>query len=103
MGPAEPPVLSLRRNGRVASVRVGGRVVISQHEGALAGAAAGLGIVRLTGSCRENLVDGRLVPVLPDWDIGSMEVHAVYASGKTAKPAARAFTDFLIGEFRDAR
>jgi hypothetical protein len=32
-----------------------------------------------------------------------MEVHAVYASGKTIKPAARAFTDFLIGEFRDAR
>jgi DNA-binding transcriptional LysR family regulator len=103
MGPAESPVLSLRRNGRVASVRVGGRVAISQHEGALAGAAAGLGIARLTGSCRENLVNGQLVPVLPDWDIGSMEVHAVYASGKTAKPAARAFTDFLIGQFRDAR
>jgi DNA-binding transcriptional LysR family regulator len=103
IGPAESPVLSLHKDGRVTSVRVGGRVAISQHEGALAGAVAGLGIVRLTGSCREDLVGARLVCVLPDWDIGSMEVHAVYASGKTAKPAARAFTNFLIGEFRAAR
>lgn len=103
MSPTDPSALSLRKNGRVVSVRVGGRVAISQHEGALAGAAAGLGIVRLTGSCRDMVVDGRLVPVLPDWDVGSMELHAVYANGKTIKPAARTFTDFLVGEFRAGR
>jgi hypothetical protein len=33
--------------------------------------------------------------VLPDWDCGSMEVNALFVSGRTIKPAARAFTDFL--------
>ena len=102
IGPTEPSVLSLRKNGRAVSVRVDGRIAISQHEGALAAAAAGLGIVRLTGSCRDMIVDGRLVHVLPDWDVGLMELHAVYANGKTVKPAARSFTDFLVGEFRAA-
>ena len=40
--------------------------------------------------------------VLPDWDFGSMEVNALFVSGKTIKPAARAFTDFLLRELRAA-
>ena len=32
-----------------------------------------------------------------------MEVNALFVSGKTIKPAARAFTDFLLGELRAAR
>jgi hypothetical protein len=42
------------------------------------------------------------VRVLPDWDFGSMEVNALFVSGKTIKPAARAFTDFLLRELRAA-
>jgi hypothetical protein len=38
--------------------------------------------------------------VLPDWDFGSMEVNALFVSGKTIKPAARAFADFLLRELR---
>ena len=41
--------------------------------------------------------------VLPDWDFGSMEVNALFVSGKTIKPAARAFADFLLRELRPAR
>jgi len=37
------------------------------------------------------------VRVLPDWDFGSMEVNAVLVSGKTIKPAARAFVEFPTG------
>jgi DNA-binding transcriptional LysR family regulator len=42
------------------------------------------------------------VRVLPDWDFGSMEVNALFVSGKTIKPAARAFADFLLRELRAA-
>jgi hypothetical protein len=42
------------------------------------------------------------VRVLPDWDFGSMEVNALFANGKTIKPAARAFADFLLRELRTA-
>jgi hypothetical protein len=31
--------------------------------------------------------------------MGEIELHAVFPAGKAAKPAARAFTNFLISEF----
>ena len=40
--------------------------------------------------------------VLPDRDFGSMEVNALFVSGKTIKPTARAFADFLLRELRAA-
>jgi DNA-binding transcriptional LysR family regulator len=49
---------------------------------------------------RAEVEAGQLVRVLSDWDLGSMEVNAVFVSGKTINPAARAFTDFLVEEFR---
>jgi hypothetical protein len=32
---------------------------------------------------------------------GTIALHAVFASGRAAKPLARAFTEFLIAEFTD--
>jgi hypothetical protein len=43
------------------------------------------------------LESGALIRILSDWDFGSMEVNALFVSGKTIEPAARAFTDFLVG------
>jgi len=34
--------------------------------------------------------------VLPDWRREPVELNAVYAASRAAKPAARLFTDFLI-------
>ena len=51
---------------------------------------------------RAELEAGKLVWVLPDWDFGSMEMNALFANGKTIKPAARAFADFLLRELRAA-
>ena len=58
---------------------------------------AGLGVVS-TGywGCRKELEDGRLARVLTDWHRDPVELNAVYAVGRAAKPAARLFTDFLI-------
>jgi hypothetical protein len=38
--------------------------------------------------------------VLPGWDFGLVEIQALFVNGKSIKPAARAFTDFLAREFR---
>ena len=68
---------------------------------AIAGAKAGLGIVASSLiNAKAELESGALVRILCDWDFGSMEVNALFVSGKIIKPAARAFTDFLIGELR---
>jgi DNA-binding transcriptional LysR family regulator len=37
-----------------------------------------------------------LVRLLPEWDAGTVELNAVYPSGRAAKPSARAFVDHLI-------
>ena len=68
----------------------------NQNEAAVAAALAGLGIVATTRErCRAELEAGTLVELRPDWDRGTMDIHAVFASGRAAKPAAKAFAEFL--------
>ena len=79
------------------TLRVDGQVAANQNEAAVASAVAGLGIVATTREgCRAELEAGTLVELLPEWDRGEIDVHAVLASGRAAKPAAKAFTEFLI-------
>ena len=35
---------------------------------------------------------------VPDWHMGVIVLHAVFAAGRAAKPSARAFADFLAAE-----
>jgi DNA-binding transcriptional LysR family regulator len=87
---------TFRRDGQVLSVRVDGRVTVNVKEVGVAAAVAGVGIVRCSvWGCRAELMDGRLVPVLPEWRLPAVDVNAVFAAGRGAKPAARRFVDFL--------
>ena len=70
---------------------------VTLDEAAIASAVAGLGIAA-SSMPREEIENGSLVHILPDWDFGSMEINALFVSGKSIKPAARAFVDFLIRE-----
>ncbi len=98
VGPAgiTPDGWSFGRDGKTTSVRVEGRLFFNANEGGTAAAVAGLGIFS-TGSwgCRAELAAGTLVQVLPDWSMGLVDVHAVFAAGRAAKPSARAFADHL--------
>lgn len=90
------------KDGKTTTIRVEGQLIINSAEGTTAAALAGLGIVS-TGymACRAELASGALVEILPDWRMATAGVHALTPSGRTAKPSARAFTDFLIAEMRD--
>jgi DNA-binding transcriptional LysR family regulator len=98
LGPAglDPGAWTFRRDTHVITTRVEGRLTISANEGAIAAAVAGLGIVS-TGlwGCLAEVRSGALVQVLPDWPMETAEVHAVFPAGRAAKPAARAFADYL--------
>ena len=87
---------TLRRDNQVVIARIESRLTISANEGAIAAAVAGLGIVS-TGrwGCLAEIKSGALVQVLPDWQMESAEVHAVFPAGRATKPAARAFADYL--------
>ena len=91
---------TFRRDGKATSIRVDGRLTATVNEVATATAVAGLGLVAMASvGCLTELEQGALVQVLPDWDMGSIELHAVFPGGKAAKPSARAFADFLVTEF----
>jgi DNA-binding transcriptional LysR family regulator len=76
-----------------------GRLSVSSRQGTIAAAVAGLGIVP-TGLwfCRPELENSALVQVLGDWEMEPIELHAVFAPGRAAKPSARAFADHLASE-----
>ena len=100
--PFEQTSWSFCKEGRSKSIRVEGRLVVNVSEGSTAAAAAGLGIASMTaGACDSELTSGRLVRVLPDWEMGSIDLHAVFPTGRSAKPSARAFVDYLVNEFKD--
>ena len=93
------PAWTFRKEGKTTSVRVDGRLTATVNEIATAAAVAGLGLASMASvGCRSEIEKGSLVPVLPDWDMGAVELHAVFPGGRGAKPSARAFVDFLVAE-----
>jgi DNA-binding transcriptional LysR family regulator len=101
-GPMGPHSWTFEKAGRRVSLRLEGRVFVSANEGAVAAAVAGLGIAA-TGviASRQELAQQSLVRVLPDWQMGSVDVHAVFPAGRAAKAAARALAEHVAGEFRE--
>lgn len=92
-----------RRNGAPTSIRVEPRLQAGSNEGAVAAATAGLGIVMTTsGACRRELEAGSLVRLLTEWDLGELELNAVFAAGRAAKPSARAYVAYLTSALADA-
>ena len=84
------------------SFQVEGKLTIRTSLGAIAAAVEGLGIVMTPlGACRRELESGELVRLLAEWDAGTVELNAVYASGRAAKPSARAFVDYLIAAIHE--
>ncbi|HEY1436123.1 MAG TPA: LysR family transcriptional regulator [Casimicrobiaceae bacterium] len=100
-GPMGTEGWTFEKDGRRVSLRLEGRLVVSSNEGAVTAAVAGLGITT-TGiiASRKELANRSLVSVLPDWQMGSVDVHAVFPSGRAAKAAARALADHMTGAFR---
>jgi len=93
---------SFRKDDTATSIKVEGRLMARASEGAIAAAVAGLGIVMAAlVACRREVERGDLIRLLPEWDAGSVELNALFASGKAAKPSARAFVDYLIRVLRE--
>lgn len=66
-------------------------------------ALAGAGAVHMPAVVvREDLEDGKLVNLLPDWAPRTGVVHAAYASRRGLLPSVRALLDFLGDEFANS-
>lgn len=59
-------------------------------------ALAGCGIAELPPvSCRDELIDGGLVELLPEWRLAEVNLYAVFPSRHGMTPAVRCFIDYL--------
>ena len=64
-------------------------------------AVAGLGVALIPDHfCQEELLDGRLVRLLPDWCKQPGLIHAVFTTKRGLTPAVRALIDHLIIGFK---
>ena len=62
-------------------------------------AAAGLGIVALPGYvCRQELLAGELVNVLPTWLAADAQISLIKPTSRGALPVVRALTEHLCAE-----
>lgn len=63
-------------------------------------AIQGLGIVALPAYvCRQEVSDGRLTRVLPDWHAGIARLSLMMPSRRASLPPVRALIEFLLAEF----
>lgn len=102
VGPAALFGWTFQRDGKEISLQLDGRLAVNVNEAATTAAVAGLGITAVgTWGCREELASGALVQLLPEWTLPAVEIHAVFAAGRAAKPSARAFVDYLARVLTD--
>lgn len=96
LAPGLSQTVQFKRGGETRSLRLSGRLKVDVNEGAVAAAVAGLGIAMTSlGACRKELAEASLIRVLPDWDLGQADLHAVFTNGRSTKRSARVFADYL--------
>jgi len=87
---------SFTREGAVTSVAVEGRVQVASADGVMACVKAGLGIAVVSRwMCRAEMERGEVRPILSEYMLEPVDVHAVYPAGPRPAPKVRAFSDFL--------
>jgi DNA-binding transcriptional LysR family regulator len=95
------PGWSFTRSGAVQSIAVEGRVQVASAEGAIACVKAGLGIAVVSHwMCRAELERGELRPILLDYRLEPVDLHAVYPAGRRPSAKVRAFSDYLAATLR---
>jgi DNA-binding transcriptional LysR family regulator len=92
---------SFSRNGTETSVDVHGRIHTNSGPGLFASLMAGLGIsMATTVMCEAEIKAGALVPLLRNYKLDPVDVHAIFPGGPRPSTKVRALVDFLAQEIR---
>lgn len=91
------PVWPFCRSGRDFAMSVKGSIEGNNGETLGQLAAIGVGIARVGAfSVAQEIAEGRLVPILEEFNPGDVEaIHAVFVGGATIPARIRVFVDFL--------
>jgi len=95
-----PNELRFTRGKEISTVTVKG--LLESNDGQILRAAAldGMGILlQPTYILYEDIVAGRLVPVLDDWDLPRLNINLAYPSRKHLSAKVRTFIDFMVEHF----
>ena len=95
-----PNELRFTRDGKTTTVTVKG--LLESNDGQILRTAAldGLGIlVQPSYIVYNDIVAGRLVPVLDDWDLPRLTINLAYPSRKHLSAKVRTFIDFVVEHF----
>jgi DNA-binding transcriptional LysR family regulator len=85
-----------RLGDAVVAVNVEARMQVSSGEGVIACVKAGLGIaVASAWMCRRELASGSVVPLLTEYALEPVDVHAVFPGGPRPSSKVRALVDHL--------
>lgn len=95
-----PYELGFSRGAEAVTVPIEG--LLESNDGQILRAAAlkDLGIlVQPTYIVHEDVVQGRLDPILEDWDLPRLTINIAYPSRKHLSAKTRSFIDFMVEEF----
>ncbi|TWI44566.1 DNA-binding transcriptional LysR family regulator [Pseudomonas duriflava] len=85
--------------GRIV-VPISSRLMADHGEALLCAALSGLGIIlQPLELVKEDLEQGRLIELLPDYPVPSRPLHILYAPDRRLTPKIRSFLDFAVTEF----
>jgi LysR family transcriptional regulator, transcriptional activator for dmlA len=95
---------AMRSGAERSTIKVKGPLSTNDGEVALSWALRGLGILmRSQWHVAPYLRSGRLRQVLPEWDLPSADIHAVYPARQHLSAKVRAFVDHLDAHFAPYR
>lgn len=85
---------------QVMEVQVKGRFSCKNGRALVQSALDGNGVIRVPVMyCRQEIQQGKLVPVFSDWQIPLVPFYAIYHKDKYQPARLRAFIDFIVQQF----
>lgn len=98
----QPHNLKFTRNGAVTSLTVQGKLEANDGQVIRAAALKHLGIlIQPMYIIHEDIVGGRLVPVLQEWELSRLVMNIAYPTRRHLPAKVRCFVDFLVEQFAD--
>jgi DNA-binding transcriptional LysR family regulator len=95
------PEWRFRVDGRSVSVPIQPRLVTTTNDSAIAAALGGMGLARvLSYQIAQELAEGTLRIVLPEYEFAPWPVHVVHREGKHVNQKVRAFIDLAVETLR---
>ena len=85
------------------SITISTKASLESNDGQLLRAVAlqGLGILAQPSYViHDDIVAGRLIPILTDWNLPKLAINLVYTSRLHLPAKTRAFIDFIVKEFQ---